>query len=467
MTYYDISLLDIMHSVEKRAKKYAENNHLLLFNDREYVISTIKEIKNDFGESIIRVDGNIPIPLPIVSGQRCLFISYDQTRVSHGLHKYPAKFFPELPRWLIDRYSSPGSTILDPFMGSGTSNVEALLLGRNSVGIDVDPFARYLTKVKTTVLDINELEESTNSLLSRIVEYHPDYVTEGDIPEFPYRDNWFKREILLELTYINKVINESSFSVDIKDFQKICMSSIIRAVSNADNNCTRTVVRKKLKKNVFPSDALTKFAETLLLNTYRMTEFAASLKSKAYVEIPADNDARNIKYLNEYFDFALTSPPYANAVDYPRTHQLEMYWLGLANGSLVDMKKEHIGTESVTINDYHKIHYIDIPEADNVIKGIFQIDPRRSYIAYKYLRDMELNLKEVHRVLKSKSKYVVVVGNNKIRGYNFESWKYIMKLAERVGFRIDKYYASEIIKHFIKVPREERINTDWIVELEK
>ncbi len=80
---------------------------------------------------------------------------------------------------------------------------------------------------------------------------------------------------------------------------------------------------------------------------------------------------------------------------------------------------------------------------------------------------MEKNLREVHRVLKKKSKYVIVVGNNKIRGYNFESWKYLMKLSERIGFKVDNYFGSEIIKHFIKVPRDERINTDWIIVLEK
>jgi predicted methyltransferase len=144
-----------------------------------------------------------------------------------------------------------------------------------------------------------------------------------------------------------------------------------------------------------------------------------------------------------------------------------MYWLGLANGSLTPMKKEHVGTESVSADDYKILHKINIEEADIVIENIFKNDPRRSFIAYKYLIDMEENLREVHRVLKKKSKYAIVVGNNKIRGYNFESWKYLMKLSERIGFKVDNYFGSEIIKHFIKVPRDERINTDWIIVLEK
>jgi len=80
---------------------------------------------------------------------------------------------------------------------------------------------------------------------------------------------------------------------------------------------------------------------------------------------------------------------------------------------------------------------------------------------------MQKNLSEVYRVLKPNSHYIIVVGNNKIRGELFESWKYIMLMAEDVGFSVEKYFASEIIRHFINVPREERINTDWIIVLRK
>ena len=72
---------------------------------------------------------------------------------------------------------------------------------------------------------------------------------------------------------------------------------------------------------------------------------------------------------------------------------------------------------------------------------------------------MKENLKEVYRVLKKDTRYILVVGNNRIRNEVFESWKYIMRMAEQVGYKVENYFASEIINHFIKVPREERIDT--------
>lgn len=187
MSYYNISLSEIRNNVARKKRRYVIDCESL-FNTNEYAFGAIKKVENNFGETLTRVDGNIPISLSIEEGQRFLFISYDQTRISHGLHKYPAKFFPELPRWLIQKYSEPGDIILDPFMGSGTSNVEALMLGRHSVGIDVDPFAKYLTKVKTTLLDINDLQESTERLLHKLLNYDPTIINETDIPIFPYRE---------------------------------------------------------------------------------------------------------------------------------------------------------------------------------------------------------------------------------------------------------------------------------------
>ncbi len=460
-SFYPISLEEIRTRIAKKngRRNGSPNNG----NGK----SNITRIVNEFREKIIRIDGDIPTDLRVKNRNRFLFISYDQSILTHGIHKYPAKFFPELPRWLLKYYSKENDLILDPFSGSGTTNVEARLLKRNSVGIDVDPFSRFLSKVKTIPLQEKELKTSQKYLLRSIEKFRPSKVSKHDIPSFPYMDNWFNTEIILELAYIRKVINSLNSSNKTKDFFKVCFSSIIRSVSNADDNCTRTVIRKVLNKKVYPADALKKFTERILISVPKMIEFSKKCPKNVKAKFPKNQDARNINYPENHFDLALTSPPYVNAVDYPRTHQLESYWLGLANGSLNPLKKKHVGTESVASSEYKKLHKIGITSADVVINKIFKDDSRRAFIAYKYLSDMEANLKEVYKVLKRGGRYVIVVGNNKIRGNLFENWKYIMCLAENVGFIIEKYFASEIIKHFIKVPREERINTDWILVLRK
>jgi len=467
--YYPINLDEIKIKIDNgngRNKRNLNNNiQFNLFAEGKY--NNVVIIKNKFDEEIIRVEGNIPADLPVKNKDRFLFISYDQSYLTHGIHKYPAKFFPELPRWLIIRYSNEKDLVLDPFTGSGTTNLEALLNNRHSVGIDVDPFSRFLSKVKITPLDSKELIEAQNILLHSILNYSPSKVSHADLPTFPYRDNWFNYEIILELAYLKKSIIKLDTYKSIKDFYKICLSSIIRAVSNADDNCTRTVIRKKLNKKVYPGEALKRFATSILINVPKMIEFSSICPKYVKTILPNDMDAREIKFDSNTFDLAVTSPPYANAVDYPRTHQLESYWLDLADGSLTPLKKMHVGTESVSSNDFKELHMTGVYEADKTIKKIYEKDKRRAYISYKFLKDMERNLKEVYRVLKQGGRYAIVVGNNKIRGENFESWKYIMEMAYNIGFNVENYFGSEIINHFIKVPREERINTDWIIILKK
>ena len=462
LPWYPISVPAISAKVAKKNGRRKRPEY-----DAHQPMDSVRKIVNPFGEEIVQVDGEIPVGLPLNDGDRFLFISYDQSHLTHGLHKYPAKFFPELPRWLIKRYSQENDMILDPFSGSGTTNVEALLLKRHSVGIDIDPFSRFISTVKVTPLAEKELIEAQESLFNAVEDYQPALVSESDIPSFPYRDNWFNREIILELAYLKKAIKSLDKSEHVKDFFKVCFSSIIRSVSNADDNCTRTVIRKVLKKQVNPSDALRKFVETVLIKVPKMIEFSQNVPQDITVNFPEDMDARNIKYDTGTFDLVLTSPPYANAVDYPRTHQLELYWLGFANSTLTPLKKKHVGTESVSSQDYRTRHQIGVEAADSVIEKIFEKDPRRAYIAFKYLDDMQKNLSEVYSALRDGGRYIVVVGNNRIRGQLFESWKYLMTLAKNIGFDIENYFGSEIIKHFIKVPREERINTDWILVLRK
>jgi len=72
---------------------------------------------------------------------------------SHPMHSYAAKFPPQLPRWAIEEFTQKGDKVFDPFVGSGTTLVEARILGRNSYGTEIDPLSRLIAKVKYTLID--------------------------------------------------------------------------------------------------------------------------------------------------------------------------------------------------------------------------------------------------------------------------------------------------------------------------
>jgi hypothetical protein len=74
----------------------------------------------------------------------------------HNFHPYPTRFTPEIPGTLIELFSAPGETILDPFCGSGTTLVEAIRQGRRGVGVDVSPLATLICRAKTTRLSAQD-----------------------------------------------------------------------------------------------------------------------------------------------------------------------------------------------------------------------------------------------------------------------------------------------------------------------
>src|SRR5260370_42688985 len=90
--------------------------------------------------------------------------------LTHNFYKYPARFSPKFVRAVIELFSDPGDLILDPFMGGGTTLVEALALGRQAIGTDISSLATFVANVKINLLDNHEItaiERSSTRLWRR------------------------------------------------------------------------------------------------------------------------------------------------------------------------------------------------------------------------------------------------------------------------------------------------------------
>ena len=113
---------------------------------------------------------------------------YDRHAVE-DIHPYPAKFIPEIPRALLAALPLPnGTAVLDLFCGSGTTLVEAQRLGLPSVGIDLNPIACLISRVKT---------RPAPSSLNRLAQEIVDVARNNRDPirlHIPNVDHWFKPE---------------------------------------------------------------------------------------------------------------------------------------------------------------------------------------------------------------------------------------------------------------------------------
>lgn len=386
---------------------------------------------------------------------------------THGFFKYPCKFIPEIPRWSIKKYGNKNNmNIFDPFAGSGTTLLEGIILGNDTYGTEIDLVAKKIIKAKTNIFSMKDIQE-IKEIYKKIIYNVENEDTVVYIPKINNLNHWFNNENLEILgklkTSINKINNE-----DIKLFFEICFISIIKKVSNADDSSPKPYVSRKIIKT--PPDALSEFKKIYL--RYLVMEQEMVVENIDNSSTIIEGDALDFK-TDIKFDLAVTSPPYINAFDYPRTMRLENLWLETIDEDMIrKSKKEYVGTEQIKVKE--EINNLDILNKSLILKEIYyqivEIDLKRALIVKKFFEDMEKNLISVNRSLKENGYYVIVIGNSTIRKITVPSWEIIREIALENGYSYETNFSYVIRNPYIRFPRNNKggkINSDSVLVIKK
>jgi len=152
----------------------------------------------------------------------------DTAYITHGYHRYPAKFIPQIVARLAEKYTNEGDLIVDPFGGCGTTLVESKVMGRPSVGVDINPVAVLITKAKITPIDPQKIEKTFIALKEKLNIYNEN--TKVKTPEHERIDYWFKPEEKRKLAFIFAEISKLK-DQDIRDFFYCGFSNILKNCS--------------------------------------------------------------------------------------------------------------------------------------------------------------------------------------------------------------------------------------------
>ena len=137
--------------------------------------------------------------------------------LTHGFYRYPARFSPQFVRAAIKAFTQPGDIVLDPFMGGGTTLVEARIMGRRAIGVDISQLATFIARVKTTPLfnrDFSTIQRWAESNVDRLNLHNPavradKWIETGYQRNLSSKNTWPIRKTLeLALAYVEELSDE-------------------------------------------------------------------------------------------------------------------------------------------------------------------------------------------------------------------------------------------------------------------
>jgi site-specific DNA-methyltransferase (cytosine-N4-specific) len=322
------------------------------------------------------------------------------------LHPYPAKFVATLPYELLNRLRVPdGTSVMDPFVGSGTTMVQAQRMGYETLGIDLNPIACLMSRVKTSPTP-KGIENLADNVLSHSSNLEPNLHFADSIPNV---DHWFKSEVKLRLAQIAEAI--SHLDQTLVDVSELALSAIIVRVSNQDSD-TRYAAVEKL---VTAADVDTLFRKSV-------EKIASALKSrnydlrKAHV-IEADILSVELSDWNGKIGAVISSPPYPNAYEYWLYHKYRMFWL---KRDPLAVKRSEIGARA---------HFFK----------------KNRHTKETFCDQMAAVFQKIDVVLHRDGWIAMVVGRSKIHGEEVDNAQILQEAAKASGF-LCSYQVNRPIK---------------------
>lgn len=261
-----------------------------------------------------------------------------RTKHVHSVHPYLGKFIPQLVEAFLHRYFSPGDCIYDPFVGSGTTLVEANVFGAHAIGCDISAFNCLLSQVKTTVYSPAALELALKGTLEEARRID----SPGQTGVSAWLRAWYAPQALSELLGFRCAIQR--LDDPLFDIGKIVLSRSARSArltTHFDLDFPRTPATgpywcHKHKRTCRPVEEASKFLRRYTADTVRRVRDFSLLRSGAEVAV-VHGDARTVELPLQPTGI-ITSPPYPGLIDYHEQHRYAYELLGLE-----DRRNEEIG----------------------------------------------------------------------------------------------------------------------------
>lgn len=254
-------------------------------------------------------------------------------RQAHSIHEvsYRACFKPQLPDFFIERLTSPGDTVYDPFMGRGTTPVQAALRGRVGAGNDVNPLSVLLTRPRIAPPSMAAIKARLDSLNltggdiehdDLLVFYHPETLAEIEA----LRAYFFNRDASGELDNVDdwiRMVAINRLTGHSSGFFSVYSLPPNQAVS-VEGQRKINEKRKQVPPRRSIKDIILKKSRTLFRDALPPAGRAILLTG----------DATRCGLNDETVDLVVTSPPFLDIVQYAADNWLRCWFAGIDAGEV-------------------------------------------------------------------------------------------------------------------------------------
>jgi len=262
-------------------------------------------------------------------------------RQAHSLHEisYRACYKPQLPRFFIERLSRPGDAVYDPFMGRGTTQLEAFLLGRKPLGNDINPLSKVLLAPRLSpplISDIErrlggiDLSESAENNTELLAFYHVDTLKEI----IALKEYFLKREQLGTLDSIDawiRMVAINRLSGHSPGFFSVYTLPPNQAVS-VKRQLKINETREQIPEYKDIRSRIIKKSKSLLKdwNGARLNEFTHDLSSQL-----TNSNAESVSRIaTSSTQLVVTSPPFLDVVNYQADNWLRCWFIGIDSSEI-------------------------------------------------------------------------------------------------------------------------------------
>jgi DNA modification methylase len=355
--------------------------------------------------------------------------------VAHYIHPYAAKIAPEVARQAILDYSSAGELVLDPMAGSGTVALEAALLKRRSIAIDLDPLAVLIARVKTLPLN----GQAVNALLD--LECAVWQVNEPLTSSLLDINFWFDRDVAVDLTRIRYALSRMR-SPELRLLGAIAMSSMVVAKGTGSVANARDVAHSRAHRYKTPRVKRPDVMEIWPRRVKKLARILQGLELECQL-IPAVAlaDARRLPIASDSVDLVVTSPPYFNAIDYPRAHKFSLAWLqGLFNALHIDyctVSGELVGSVRARVPTSSGLDKSWLRSSATAHTTLRSLTGSLQRAFECYVDDIDKVVREISRVLKRGRHAFIVVADSSARGMGVRNHVVMLELASSHGLEVE------------------------------